>query len=232
MTWLTNTGVSSGRIYWENTLSFFDVKGVTVPAAVSVFPRLYQVPRSWAQKPTRTSSTSTSWTAATTLRPGRSRSCSRRRCARRSGRSGRAIGQPGPLTAGLGLVEAHFCAWNMTCSDRRRNRGQKGFQPLFGTLKVPCGGERTDVQTPVGTSDVPREFHVNAATARADAGADAVDPRVGRWVGGRADAGRRRARSLLGRRRRGRRVDGSCRIELHGVENASEPRVVVGRFQP
>ena len=51
MTWLTNTGVSSGRIYWENTLSFFDVKGVTVPAAVSVFPReLYQVPRSWAQK--------------------------------------------------------------------------------------------------------------------------------------------------------------------------------------
>jgi pimeloyl-ACP methyl ester carboxylesterase len=39
MTWLTNTGVSSGRLYWENTLGFFDVKGVTVPAAVSVFPR-------------------------------------------------------------------------------------------------------------------------------------------------------------------------------------------------
>ena len=39
LTWLTNTGVSSGRLYWENTLGFFDVKGVTVPAAVSVFPQ-------------------------------------------------------------------------------------------------------------------------------------------------------------------------------------------------
>ena len=51
MTWVTNTGVSSGRLYWENTLGFFDAKGVTVPAAVSVFPReLYQVPRSWAEQ--------------------------------------------------------------------------------------------------------------------------------------------------------------------------------------
>src|SRR5499427_8603480 len=45
--WLTNTGVSSGRLYWENKLGFFDVKGASVPAAVSVFPReLYQAPRS------------------------------------------------------------------------------------------------------------------------------------------------------------------------------------------
>jgi len=51
MTWLTNTGVSSGRLYWENTLGFFDVKGVKVPAAVSVFPReLYQAPRSWTEQ--------------------------------------------------------------------------------------------------------------------------------------------------------------------------------------
>ena len=51
LTWVTNTGVSSGRLYWENTLGFFDVKGVSVPAAVSVFPReLYQAPRSWAEK--------------------------------------------------------------------------------------------------------------------------------------------------------------------------------------
>jgi pimeloyl-ACP methyl ester carboxylesterase len=51
LTWLTNTGISSARLYWENTLGFFDVKGVTVPAAVSVFPReLYQAPRSWAEK--------------------------------------------------------------------------------------------------------------------------------------------------------------------------------------
>jgi hypothetical protein len=51
LTWVTNTGVSSGRLYWENTLGFFDVKGATAPAAVSVFPReLYQAPRSWAEK--------------------------------------------------------------------------------------------------------------------------------------------------------------------------------------
>ena len=51
LTWVTNTGVSSGRLYWENKLGFFDVKGVSVPAAVSVFPReLYQAPRSWTEK--------------------------------------------------------------------------------------------------------------------------------------------------------------------------------------
>jgi pimeloyl-ACP methyl ester carboxylesterase len=51
MTWLTNTGISSGRLYWENTLGFFDVKGATVPAAVSVFPReMYQAPRSWTEQ--------------------------------------------------------------------------------------------------------------------------------------------------------------------------------------
>jgi pimeloyl-ACP methyl ester carboxylesterase len=51
LTWLTNTGVSSGRLYWENKLGFFDVKDVSIPAAVSVFPKeLYQCPRSWAEK--------------------------------------------------------------------------------------------------------------------------------------------------------------------------------------
>jgi pimeloyl-ACP methyl ester carboxylesterase len=51
MTWVTNTGISSGRLYWENTLGFFDVKGVSVPAAVSVFPNeLYQAPRSWTER--------------------------------------------------------------------------------------------------------------------------------------------------------------------------------------
>jgi pimeloyl-ACP methyl ester carboxylesterase len=51
LTWVTNTGVSSARLYWENHLGFFDVKGVSVPAAVSVFPReLYRAPRSWAEQ--------------------------------------------------------------------------------------------------------------------------------------------------------------------------------------
>jgi pimeloyl-ACP methyl ester carboxylesterase len=48
--WLTNTGISSSRLYWENKLGFFDTKNVTIPAAVSVFPDdLYEPPRSWAQ---------------------------------------------------------------------------------------------------------------------------------------------------------------------------------------
>jgi pimeloyl-ACP methyl ester carboxylesterase len=51
LTWLTNTGISSGRLYWENKLGFFDVKNVSIPAAVSVFPReLYEAPRSWAER--------------------------------------------------------------------------------------------------------------------------------------------------------------------------------------
>ena len=51
LTWLTNTGVSSGRLYWENKLGFWDVKGVTVPAAVSVFPNeMYLAPRSWTER--------------------------------------------------------------------------------------------------------------------------------------------------------------------------------------
>jgi pimeloyl-ACP methyl ester carboxylesterase len=51
LTWLTNTGISSSRLYWENKLSFFAVKGVTVPTAVSSFPdELYTVPRSWAER--------------------------------------------------------------------------------------------------------------------------------------------------------------------------------------
>jgi pimeloyl-ACP methyl ester carboxylesterase len=49
--WLTNTGVSSARLYWENKFGFFDIQGVTVPTAVSVFPdELYEAPRSWAEK--------------------------------------------------------------------------------------------------------------------------------------------------------------------------------------
>jgi pimeloyl-ACP methyl ester carboxylesterase len=49
--WLTNTGVSSSRLYWENKLGFFDVKGVTVPTAVTAFPNeIFQAPRSWVEE--------------------------------------------------------------------------------------------------------------------------------------------------------------------------------------
>ncbi len=48
--WLTNTGVSSARLYWENKLPFFAPKGVKIPVAVSAFPdELFQAPRSWAE---------------------------------------------------------------------------------------------------------------------------------------------------------------------------------------
>jgi pimeloyl-ACP methyl ester carboxylesterase len=49
--WLTNTGVSASRLYWEYTGGFFNAKGVSVPVAVTVFPgEQYQAPRSWAER--------------------------------------------------------------------------------------------------------------------------------------------------------------------------------------
>ena len=49
--WLTNTAVSSARLYWESHLSFFAPKGVTIPTAVSAFPdEIYQAPQSWTEK--------------------------------------------------------------------------------------------------------------------------------------------------------------------------------------
>jgi pimeloyl-ACP methyl ester carboxylesterase len=54
LTWLTNTFLSGARLYWEcieNKVSFFGVKGVAIPVAVSVFPdELYQAPKSWAER--------------------------------------------------------------------------------------------------------------------------------------------------------------------------------------
>ena len=49
--WLTNTALSSARLYWESTFTFFAAKKVSVPVAVSVFPdELYQAPRSWTEQ--------------------------------------------------------------------------------------------------------------------------------------------------------------------------------------
>jgi pimeloyl-ACP methyl ester carboxylesterase len=49
--WLTNTGVSAARLYWENKADFFNAKNITIPYAISVFPdELYQAPRSWAER--------------------------------------------------------------------------------------------------------------------------------------------------------------------------------------
>ena len=52
LTWLTNTGVSGGRLYWEYWgKGYFNAKGVSIPVAVSVFPdELYPAPRSWTER--------------------------------------------------------------------------------------------------------------------------------------------------------------------------------------
>ena len=53
ITWLTNTALSAARLYWEywGKGGYFNVKGVSIPVAVSVFPdELYPAPRSWAEK--------------------------------------------------------------------------------------------------------------------------------------------------------------------------------------
>jgi len=49
--WLTKTGVSASRLYWEYKGGFFNAKGVSIPVAVSVFPgEQYQAPRSWTER--------------------------------------------------------------------------------------------------------------------------------------------------------------------------------------
>jgi pimeloyl-ACP methyl ester carboxylesterase len=49
--WLTNTGVSASRLYWEYKGGFFNTKGVKIPVAVTVFPsEQYQPPRTWAEQ--------------------------------------------------------------------------------------------------------------------------------------------------------------------------------------
>jgi hypothetical protein len=58
LTWLTNTGVSGARLYWENfgevpegKVPFFLPQNVSIPVAVSAFPdEIYQAPRSWAER--------------------------------------------------------------------------------------------------------------------------------------------------------------------------------------
>jgi pimeloyl-ACP methyl ester carboxylesterase len=77
LTWLTTTALSSSRLYGENTFPFFDVKGVTIPVAVSVFPdEIYTAPRSWTEQAFPTSSTTTRSIRADTTRLGSNRKSS------------------------------------------------------------------------------------------------------------------------------------------------------------
>ena len=54
--WLTNTAISSARLYWDTRHNlppggFFDVRGIKIPVAVSAFAEeIYQAPKSWSEK--------------------------------------------------------------------------------------------------------------------------------------------------------------------------------------
>ena len=91
LTWLTNTFISGARLYWEaseNKISFFGVKGVSIPVAVSVFPdELYPAPRSWAEQAYPKSSITTSSREAGISPPGNSRCSLPKSFARASDRS-------------------------------------------------------------------------------------------------------------------------------------------------
>jgi hypothetical protein len=85
--WLTKTGVSASRLYWEYKGGFFNAKGVSIPVAVTVFPgEQYQAPRSWAEQAYPHLIYFNRSTRADTSPPGSSRSSSPRSSARRSAR--------------------------------------------------------------------------------------------------------------------------------------------------
>jgi pimeloyl-ACP methyl ester carboxylesterase len=49
--WLTNTGTSGARLYWENNANNFNAVDISIPAAITVFPgEIYRAPRSWAEQ--------------------------------------------------------------------------------------------------------------------------------------------------------------------------------------
>ncbi len=90
--WLTNTGISSARLYWDTAQistggGFFDVRGVTIPVAVSAFPTRSTRPRGAGQsRPIPNSSTTTSSPKAVTSLRGNSRRSFPPRCELHSGR--------------------------------------------------------------------------------------------------------------------------------------------------
>ena len=89
--WLTNTAVSSARLYWENKLTFFAPKNVAIPVAVSVFPdELYQSPAELGRTGvSQAHLLQQGSTKAGTSPPGNSRNSFLPRCERRSSRCAR-----------------------------------------------------------------------------------------------------------------------------------------------
>ena len=91
--WLTNTAISSARLYWEHRQTakagFFDAKGITIPVGVSANPsEIYTAPKSWTERAFPKLLHYGRRPRAATSRHGNSRSTSPRRCAHRSRRCG------------------------------------------------------------------------------------------------------------------------------------------------
>jgi hypothetical protein len=86
--WLTNTGIFTARLYWENKADFFNAKNISIPYAMSIFPdELYQAPRSWAERAyPRNLIHYNRLAGAATLPPGNSQTCSPAKCGPRSAR--------------------------------------------------------------------------------------------------------------------------------------------------
>ena len=88
--WLTNTVGYAARLYWENQASFYSIKNVAIPAAVSVFPgERYQAPRSWAERAYANLVYFNEVDRGGPSPPGNSSSSSAKSSAPRSGRSAR-----------------------------------------------------------------------------------------------------------------------------------------------
>jgi hypothetical protein len=83
--WLTNTGTSSARLYWENNANNFNAVDINIHAAITVFPdEIYRAPAAGPSGVITSSFITTRWTRAVTSRRGNSRNSSRPRSARRS----------------------------------------------------------------------------------------------------------------------------------------------------
>ena len=83
--WLTNTGVSTARSYWDNKPPYFGPKKFSIPAAFTVFPgEIYQPSRRWTERGYANLTYFNEVDKGGQFRHGKSRCSSRRRCARHS----------------------------------------------------------------------------------------------------------------------------------------------------
>jgi hypothetical protein len=137
ITWLTNTGVSGGRLYWQNWgKSFFDVKGVaaTVPVAVSVFPdEPYPPPAVGRNGHIPISFTTRGTTKAGTLPPGNSRNFFQKTFAWASDRCADSGREAGSVMFRRG--------WPITFQRRDRLRGERSSResdPPRERFLAPC----------------------------------------------------------------------------------------------